>query len=438
MEEKDAKKTKQMTKVATNAWGSWLTARGHKLDENTISKTELDALLYQFYFELRKQDGNQYSKAGFRGIRHGLQRHFKSIREFDIIQDVEFKRSGTAFTAQCVEMKKKGLARVKHKEPITEADMEKLYSSGVFDTAKPRSLQRKVFFELLYYFCRRAMENLRTLTKKSFVVKSDENGMEYVSIDIDEYEKNHGVQDDKGYEGGVMYATNLESCPVASFKKYVEKLNPSIDTFFQRPRSDDSFQNRSWYDAQVVGVKQLEKMMKTISLEAGLSQLYTNHCIRATCVTTLDDNGFEARHIMSVTGHKSESSIRAYTKTKLGTKRKMANALIAPTIKKSPPTDQSFQTATTPIPLQNQDYLRKVSAVKTFDFALRSAFDDEDDVDGIMSTLNLDDITPSTTTSQHLSFSSTPVRSTSCSRNFTDFFGGNTAPVFHNCSFNFN
>jgi hypothetical protein len=54
--------------------------------------------------------------------------------------------------------------------------------------------------------------------------------------------------------------------------------------------------------------------MKTLSKLAGLSITYTNHCLRATCITTLDKQGFEARQIMSVSGQKSETSIRSYSR----------------------------------------------------------------------------------------------------------------------------
>ena len=54
--------------------------------------------------------------------------------------------------------------------------------------------------------------------------------------------------------------------------------------------------------------------MKTISVDRKLSQEYTNHCIRSTAVSVLDNNNVEARHIMRVSGHKSESSIRSYSR----------------------------------------------------------------------------------------------------------------------------
>lgn len=58
----------------------------------------------------------------------------------------------------------------------------------------------------------------------------------------------------------------------------------------------------------------LRTFMSSISKEPKLSQKYTNHCIRATAMSLLDEGNFEARHIMRVSGHKSESSIRSYSR----------------------------------------------------------------------------------------------------------------------------
>lgn len=44
-----------------------------------------------------------------------------------------------------------------------------------------------------------------------------------------------------------------------------------------------------------------------------LPQNYTNHCLRSTGITVLDNAGFEARHITAVSGHKNESTIRTYS-----------------------------------------------------------------------------------------------------------------------------
>ena len=51
-------------------------------------------------------------------------------------------------------------------------------------------------------------------------------------------------------------------------------------------------------------------MMTTTNKDCQLSKIYTNHSLRATTVHLLDVARFPDRHIMSVTGHKAESSLK--------------------------------------------------------------------------------------------------------------------------------
>ena len=57
--------------------------------------------------------------------------------------------------------------------------------------------------------------------------------------------------------------------------------------------------------------------MQSISKDCQLSTIYTNHSLRATTVHLLDVARFPDRHIMSVTGHKAESSLKTYTVTQI-------------------------------------------------------------------------------------------------------------------------
>ena len=50
-------------------------------------------------------------------------------------------------------------------------------------------------------------------------------------------------------------------------------------------------------------------MMSNISKDAELSLIYTNHCVRATCITNLDRKGTDERHIVGISGHKNNYSI---------------------------------------------------------------------------------------------------------------------------------
>ena len=117
-------------------------------------------------------------------------------------------------------------------------------------------------------------------------------------------------ENDENEDVILMEATGKESCPVRSYKLYVSKLNPNLTALFQRPKkSPPQDPNKPWYDNMVVGEKSLGGMMKNISRESQLSRVYTNHSIRAITITILDSNGVEARDIMSLSGHRSASSL---------------------------------------------------------------------------------------------------------------------------------
>lgn len=84
----------------------------------------------------------------------------------------------------------------------------------------------------------------------------------------------------------------------------------------------------TWYEKAALGKNTLGSKMKELSELAQLSKTYTNHCLRATTITLLDQNGFEARHIMSISGHKSEGRIRNNSKTD-GTKKQAMSKVLS-------------------------------------------------------------------------------------------------------------
>ena len=79
------------------------------------------------------------------------------------------------------------------------------------------------------------------------------------------------------------------------------------DCLWQRPREEISNDHPCWYCKAPVGKNTLGKLTKMFNI----SQYYANHNIRATAVTLFDEASFEARHIMKVSTHKSEASIRS-------------------------------------------------------------------------------------------------------------------------------
>ena len=67
--------------------------------------------------------------------------------------------------------------------------------------------------------------------------------------------------------------------------------------------------------------------MSVLSQKASLSQKYTNHSLRTTSVHILDATQIPTRHIMSVTGHKAETSLKTYTGHTNNKKKPMSNII---------------------------------------------------------------------------------------------------------------
>ena len=127
-----------------------------------------------------------------------------------------------------------------HKQPICQEDLQKLYECGIFDINNPVTLQNKIFFEVMLYFCRRGRQNLRQLKKTDFSVMTDGKGNKYVRKITDELTKNRRENDD-GLDGGIMLENSGPHCPVTSFELYIKHLNPLNEYLFQRPKTKGIF-----------------------------------------------------------------------------------------------------------------------------------------------------------------------------------------------------
>ena len=131
----------------------------------------------------------------------------------------------------------------------------------------------------------------------------------------DEVTKNHpgGVSDVPSNEKlARIYETSDGNDGYEAMKLYISKLNPKSDAFFQYPKKQWNYDDEVWYDARPIGVNKLDNMMKSISEAAKLSKMYTNHSVRATAITVWSNTGIQNRHIMAISGHRSEQSLAHY------------------------------------------------------------------------------------------------------------------------------
>lgn len=290
-------------------------------------------VLRRFYASLVTKDGKTYSKSALIGIRGAIQRHLTGgtcKRIINIVSGPQFKSANDVFLGKIKKMKREGLDVSKSHPPISQYDIEKMYSSKTLSDDNPTALQMKIFFELCLHFGRRGREGLRELNKKDLVFSTDEVGVEYVTLGFNPSEKNHQGDSKRDKEHDQrLYGTGGQNCPLISVKKYLNKLNPSCTALFQRPKDKNWEGELIWYVNQPVGANTIAKFMGIISKRAGLHNTYSNHSIRATTVTTLREAGVHVNDIMAVTGHKCAQSIMSYSKTSEQERRHMSHQLSA-------------------------------------------------------------------------------------------------------------
>ena len=305
--------------VCFHYFSDWLVDHGSGAAFEVGSKEDLAELLRRFYGDARKKDGSPYGKSALVNIRSGLNRHMTLPpwnRIINLMHDAEFKVANQVLIGQFRKIKMDGNDKTQHKPAISAADMKKMYNSDALDVNNPVGLQRKVFIDIMLHFSRRGREGLRELRKDSFVFRRDENDREFATIDYHELEKNHqGLHKHESEKDPRMYTQDdPKKCPVKSLKFYLDKLSKNSNAaLFQKPNPRFKCNaGKPWYCNSPVGINLIGNMMNTISREAGLSKMYTNHCLGATAATVLSHNNFESRDICSVTGHKSTESIKNY------------------------------------------------------------------------------------------------------------------------------
>ena len=151
--------------------------------------------------------------------------------------------------------------------------------------------------------------------------------MWYVYKDQDELTKNHKNIGEK-ISGFMPENRDDPLCPVKSFRKYLEHLNPENNFLWQSPLDKINLETTNiWYSKQHLGKNTLGNFMQDVSKECKLSKKYTNHSIRVTGATVLTRQNFSASEIMSITGHKSVQSLTRYQRTQDIQKIAMGNVM---------------------------------------------------------------------------------------------------------------
>lgn len=286
--------SKHVIKNAVASLSEYARSRNTLLSNIELMHPEdIDEFLSRYFAEVRKQDGSLYSQNAMLTLRYGLKVHFIKTCGFDISNWAEFRLSNQVFSTVLVKLKHEGKGAVQHKKPLTSDDFRKLYSSDILSIDNPEGLQNKVFVDVMVYLCNHGRESLRDMKSSDFKTAADLYGRRYVFFS-ERFTKNHcvDVSDEPSPEERMYEQLGSLHCPVLSFEKYVSKLNPESEFFWQKPKHNAY--EAYWYKKMPLGKNALGERMKTLSEKAGLSTCYTNQCLRVSNVNVISRGGTKA------------------------------------------------------------------------------------------------------------------------------------------------
>ncbi|XP_023277877.1 uncharacterized protein LOC111666688 [Seriola lalandi dorsalis] len=319
-----SKVTKKQTTWAVNCFTGWLESQGLQVDLTTVEKTELNRLLRHFYGSVRNSKGELYGIASYIALRAGLNRYFKEPlvgRPVCLMRDAEFTSANKVFLGVLKRIRKSGRDITSHHQALSLDDIRILRHSRAMDTSTPRGLLNKVWFDIQVHFGRRGKQANRNLKPDSFVIRKDERGLRYCTLIFGDETKMFNEKD----RCSMFEKPGNGLCPIASLLKYLSKLPSNAAALYLQPKKE--LTDNMWYSHIPLGVNYLGSMLARMCKEAGTSVIYTNHCIRNTPFHQLCDAGLEGREIITVTLHRSESSLQSHQTPCLGSRRQRSEIL---------------------------------------------------------------------------------------------------------------
>ena len=345
------KSTESKIRWAMKAYVRWMRCRNNQVEHGLIpadrkvpspddlilmTKNDISKIICMFIMEVRDGSGREYNRDTLYDVIVMVQAFFKQNRRpFKFFDDDEFYELKNTLDNRMRDLTKQGKVAPREKaEPISIDEEERMWSSGTLGEDNPEKLINTVLYLLGVHFGLRAADEHKSLKIDcQFKVLYDESvGLKYIYYRELSSKCNQGGISDRNIppKTGRAYqnVVNSDRCIVRLFEKYVS-VRPDHDPrcskdFYLRPLAVPN--GDVWFSCQPRGIHTLQKVVKNMSVKAGIIGRRSNHSCRAASATRLYEQGCDEQLICEKTGHRSVA-VRSYKRTSSKQLSEMSNML---------------------------------------------------------------------------------------------------------------
>jgi hypothetical protein len=341
--------TSRKTLAHVNVFKNYLS---HKLNEtrpvHTIPPAELDPLLGNFFWRVRKANGENFEPCYLKNMQNSLERHLKNRKyPVSLTSDREFNESRKQLKSKQIELKKQGRGnRPNAAHALSDTDVDLLWGSGALGSKDPDTLIRSLWWVNTTQFGMRAghKEHL-AMCWGDIQLQRNPDGIEYLEKIIERQTKTRSGENPENTRKikPTAYATHDERCPVELYKLYSKNRPADMckpDSPYYLGTMHNPKQDQIWYRRQNLGPNKLGGFMQKLTEEAGIvggEKKLTNTSARKYLVQTLNDSNVPPTHIAQITGHKSLASINNYCSLNNLQKKDYSLTLSRPGMKRPAP-----------------------------------------------------------------------------------------------------
>ena len=349
-------KTRKSNNWAVGLWKEWAENRNTKIQTTvepgypiptTIGGFDkdyslMDYWLQRFILEIRRKDGNPYPPNTLVQITSALQRYLRTDCDINVNfykdDDPTFAGFRKTLDARMKDLTAQGIGiKTNKSDPVTKDDEHQLWASGVFNMDTSEGLSNAVFFYNGKAFGFRGYQEHLDCQADQFEVGYDfPNGRKYIKY-TQRVRKNSqgGLKHRRINIEPIIHYDQVEN-PVSIYKIFEKYLNliPRCGPFYRKPLAGVDANNNARFSAGTIPQNTLRQMLKKFYEDAGIStdkRTITNHSARVSLCTTLYNDRFADKSVVSRSKHRS-SAVQQYQRENFGMLNDISNALEPPLV----------------------------------------------------------------------------------------------------------